>query len=105
MNLIVDKSLGDDSTLGTFRKKAFRIISETDIPLVSQSIGNAKPDKAHFKWEYFDSHFSQVVSKIRPLFKALDIKCRENSILDRQISAQNKRWILAKGFHLWMGAS
>ena len=87
MNLIVDKSLGDDSTLGTFRKKAFRIISETDIPLVSQSIDNAKPDKAHFKWEYFDGHFSQVVSKIRPLFKALDIKCRANAILDRQIVA------------------
>ena len=44
MNLIVDQSLDDDSTLGAFRKKAFRIISESDIPLVSQMIENAKPD-------------------------------------------------------------
>jgi hypothetical protein len=96
MNLIVDKSLGDDSTLGTFRKKAFRIISETDIPLVSQSIGNVKPDKAHFKWEYFDGHFSQVVSKIRPLFKALDIQCRANAILDRQIAATKQALVSGK---------
>ena len=87
INLFVDKSLGNDLDLGTFRKKAFRIISESDIPLVSQSIDNAMPDKAHFKWKYFDSHFSPVVSKIRPLFKALDIKCRANAILDQQIAA------------------
>ena len=87
MNLITDKSLGNDLDLGAFREKAFRIISETDIPLVSQSIDNAKPNRAHFKWEYFDSHFSQIVSTVRPLFKALDIKCRDNTILDQQITA------------------
>ena len=85
MNLIVDQSLDDDSTLGAFCKKAFRIISESDIPLVSQMIENAKPDKAYLKWEYFDRHFSKVASNIRPLFKALDIKCRANTILDNQI--------------------
>lgn len=90
INLFVDKSFGNDLDLGTFRDNAFRIISKTDIPLVSQSMGDAKPDKAHFKCEYFDSHFSQVVSKIRPLFRALEIKCRGNDILDRQIDATKR---------------
>lgn len=49
INLFVDKSLGNDLDYGTVRKKAFRIISETDIPLISQSIGNAKPDKVYLK--------------------------------------------------------
>ena len=87
INLFIDKSFGNDLDLGSFRENAFRIISETDIPLVSQSMDNAKPDKAHFKWEYFDNHFSQVVSKIRPLFRKLEIKCRVNDILNWQIAS------------------
>jgi TnpA family transposase len=87
INLFVDKSFGNELDLGTFREKAFRIISETDIPLVSQSMADAKPDKAHFKWEYFDSNFSQVISKIRPLFRALEIKCRGNETLSQQIAS------------------
>lgn len=63
MYLIVDKSLGDDSTLGAFRKKAFGILCESDILFVGQSIDDSRPDKTRFKWEYFDSHFNRKRNK------------------------------------------
>ncbi|NQY35632.1 MAG: Tn3 family transposase [Alteromonadaceae bacterium] len=87
LNLFIDGKIEDDASFGVIRDKAFEIISKKQLPLVSQQLAKVKPDKSFFQWEYVDNHFGQVIKTIRPLIKALDLGCRGNALLEKQIES------------------
>ncbi len=90
LNLFIDDTIKNSAEFGSVRKSAFDLISRDNFPLVSQKLDGMKPDKSVFQWEYVDAHFNRVILNIRPLFMALDLGCRSNTILDRQITIVKK---------------
>ena len=90
IKFFVDDKFEDDLRLGSVRDKAFKIISKKQMLLISQKFESVKPDKAIFEWDYVDSHFGIVTTNIRPLFMALEFGCRNNTVLEEQISAFKK---------------
>ncbi len=85
LDLFTDKGIQYQDAFGIVQDRAFDIIPEKQLLLVRQKMAKTKLDKEIFRWEFVDKNFAQVVRNIRPLLKALDIGCRNNTVLQQQI--------------------
>ncbi|MBL4607360.1 MAG: Tn3 family transposase [Pseudomonadales bacterium] len=85
LDLFTDKDIQNNTHFGDVRDKAFGIIPEDQIPRVSQQFSKAKFDKNIFQWQFVDAHVNQLVKNIRPLLMALEIGCRDNPLLQKQV--------------------
>lgn len=87
LDLFIDDRIKNGIDFGAVRNMAFKIISEEQMPLVSQKLAAVKPEKAIFYWEYVDNNFSRVTTNLRPLLMALDFGCRSNEVLRQQAAS------------------
>lgn len=87
LDLFVDEEIDDSALFGAVRGRAFDIIPQSQLPLVSKKLAKTKSDKAIFQWEFVNNHFGEIVCNIRPLLMALDLGCRDNSVLQKQIDS------------------
>jgi TnpA family transposase len=85
LQLFIDDKISNKEVFGAVRDGAFTSISREELKLVCQKLSAIKPDKAQFTWEYVDSHFQGIIMNIHPLFKVLNVGCRDNLLRERQI--------------------
>lgn len=91
--LYVDKSVAGDTRFEEVRGRAFSILPEREIPVISDFLCDVEADLKKYEWAYYASHKARIRDCLRPLFLSLDFSSTESSsLLIRQIDQTQREF-------------
>ncbi len=70
----VDAEIGNEVSFGEIRKKAFKLISEDNIRLLSDHFDKKEFDPLQYEWDYIDKQSNKVTRLLRSIFWAIDVE-------------------------------
>lgn len=79
LNFYVDTKIKDSVSFSVVRKKAFDILSETEIPTVSNFFSAVKTDAKKYQWEFYDEKRGRIEDILRKLFLCHDFGSYDDS--------------------------
>lgn len=79
--LYVNKSIDGKTRFDEVRDRAFSILPEREIPVISDFLCDVEADLKKYEWDYYASHKVRIKDCLRPLFLGLDFSSTESSSL------------------------
>ena len=71
LRLFVDEKIAGDTPFQKVRKRAYQLLDEQDIPVVSDYLVDLTIDQHRFEWECIDEHKAKITGLLRRLFWCL----------------------------------
>jgi TnpA family transposase len=94
LEFYIDKSISDNTTFGSVRQQAFKLLNEDKFSDVIQFIIGSLFDFERTCWDELSKNRSKITVNIRPIFKALNFACSsDDSTLLAGIQFLKKRFI------------
>ena len=71
LRLFVDEKIAGDTPFQKVRKRAYQLLGEQDIPVVSDYLVDLTIDRHRFEWECIDEQKAKIIGLLRRLFLCL----------------------------------